>query len=136
MDNPATIADVENRWGAISDPNMRTRVETWLDDAWRKVKTIPLLTERIAREDAEQNGGTGDLRAEAVAAIANAVIRVLKNPKGLWQVGIDDGTATFDRTLSSGALYIADEDIAALSAPAVPLASSYSIPLGVPYWGV
>lgn len=136
MDNPATIEDVERRWGTLAGEDQRTRVQAWLDDAWLMVKAIPSLSERITAEDERMEGQTGDLRARTIKAIANAVIRVLKNPKGLWQVGIDDGTATFDRTLSSGELYIAAEDIADLSPKPMPLASSYSIPLGVPYWGV
>lgn len=136
MDNPATIQDVENRWGSISDPDLKIRVETWIGDAWRKVKRIPTLIERLTAEElAEPDVEKRDLRADVVRIISEAVIRVLKNPKGLWQFSIDDGSATLDRSLSSGALYISDDERAELMPDDTALPTMHSIPLGVPYWG-
>jgi hypothetical protein len=42
--------------------------------------------------------------------IANAVIRVLKNPDGKRQESIDDYSWTRDRVLSAGVLYLTDDE--------------------------
>lgn len=136
LDNPATVEDVEARWSPITDVNLRTNVETWIDDSWRAVKRIPRLVQRLEVEAvAVPDVGDRDLRADVVRVICESVIRVLKNPKSLWQFSVDDGSAMLDRSLSSGALYISDAERAMLMPEDDYLPTSYSIPLDVPYWG-
>lgn len=126
MANPATIEDVEARWGPISDQALRARAETWVGDAWRKVKRIPAVESRLA---------SGDLEAEDVVGVICAmVIRVLKNPQGYRQRSIDDASVTIDTALASGELYLSDSERADLTLQ-VPLSGMYSIALDVPYWG-
>ena len=49
---------------------------------------------------------------------------------------MDDGSAQYDRTISSGEIYLADDERARLAPPQVnALAGMYSIPMGLPYWG-
>lgn len=135
---PANADDVAARWtGALTDED-KTRIQTWLEDAWLQVKKVPALTERIAAERAPYlpEVRCGDLEQEAIAVLCSMVIRVLKNPKSLWAFGVDDGSAQYDRTISSGEIYLADDERARLAPPQVnALAGMYSIPMGLPYWG-
>lgn len=126
MDNPASIEDVEKRWGPIANPTLRTRAAAWLDDAWLKVKKIPGLIPRIESEAVD---------VEDVKRILCAmVVRVLKNPSGFRSRSIDDASVTIDTTISSGELYLSDEERDELSLT-VPLSGFYSLELAPPYWG-
>jgi hypothetical protein len=60
------------------------------------------------------------------------VIRVLRNPEALRQWSDDTYNQTVDTALSSGLLYMTDEDKADLApyAPGLPVNGMYSIPLG------
>lgn len=127
MVTPATFEDVRVRSARpISEAN-KDFVEHRLGDAWALLqKKIPGISARM--------GGDEVLRDLVVSVLCDAVIRLLKNPNSIRSTGIDDGSVTFDTTISSGRLYFLDEELADLM-PDVALGGIYSLPMGVPYWG-
>jgi hypothetical protein len=69
---------------------------------------------------------------DVIQVLAWMVIRVLRNPEALRQWSDDTYNQTVDTALSSGLLYITDEELADLmpTAPGLPGNGMYSIPLG------
>lgn len=127
MECPADFDDVKTRSTRAISESQKPWVEAKLGDAWEMLKAkVPGLVERIESEDLS-NG-------LVVAILAEAVIRVLKNPNSVRSTGIDDAQVTIDYTVASGRLYFLDEELALLM-PSVAASGFYSVPLGVPYWG-
>lgn len=65
--------------------------------------------------------------------IEDMVLRVVKNPRALRSVGIDDFSATIDNSASTGLLYVSDSELSAL-APRGSRLRVGSIRVGVPAW--
>lgn len=113
MASPATTIDIVNRWRPLTTAE-NVVAQTRLDDAWRKLKRdVAGIEARMAADP--------DVAAEVVRVIADAVIRVLRNPDGIRRgtVALDDASRTFDYGDSGGAvgLYFTDDEIADLSVP-------------------
>ncbi|HET7386979.1 MAG TPA: Gp19/Gp15/Gp42 family protein [Nocardioidaceae bacterium] len=103
MANPAALSDLENRWRPLSTQE-QTNGQTFLDDAWRMLRRrVTNLETNIATDT--------DLHDEAVRVIAQAVLRVMKNPDGKRQESIDDYAWTRDQAVSAGLLYFTDQEI-------------------------
>lgn len=127
MECPADFDDVKTRSTRAISESQKPWVEAKLGDAWEMLKAkVPGLVERIESEDLSNS--------LVVAILAEAVIRVLKNPNSVRSTGIDDAQVTIDYTVASGRLYFLDEELALLM-PSVAASGFYSVPLGVPYWG-
>ncbi|MFK5691284.1 Gp19/Gp15/Gp42 family protein [Ornithinimicrobium sp. LYQ92] len=63
---------------------------------------VPNLADRVA---------AGKVTDEDIKDVIEAmVVRVIRNPSGYRQVGIDDFQATIDTTLSAGGLYLSDDE--------------------------
>lgn len=106
MANPATTADLVNRWRPLTAQET-VNGQTFLDDAWRMLKRrLSTLEARIADDD--------DLREDVIRVLATAVLRVMKNPDGKRQESIDDYSWTRDQAVSAGLLYISEDDWADL----------------------
>lgn len=90
----------------------------------RLLTLIPSLTRRV----------TAGLLDEDVVkgVIEDMVLRVVKNPKALRQLGIDDFQATIDTAVSSGALYLTDDERSLLQPTGRRRVGG--ILLGVPTW--
>ncbi|EFQ84717.1 hypothetical protein HMPREF0063_10058 [Aeromicrobium marinum DSM 15272] len=65
----------------------------------------------------------------ATATVCAPVIRVLRNPDGIRQLSIDDGSYTRDQALSSGILRFEPDEVNRLQ-PSVALGGAYVIGLG------
>jgi hypothetical protein len=110
MSNPVTTSDLAARLGRSLTPAETTLAQALLDDAWA------ILTARNTTIDARLTAATLD--PALVRAVETAmVLRVLRNPDGKKQEAIDDYSWTRDTAISSGALYVSDEELALLSAP-------------------
>lgn len=119
MANPATTADIEARWHSLTGQE-ETNAQTFLDDAWRMLKRrIDGIEDQVADDD--------DYAAEVVRVIAQAVIRVLKNPDGAKRESIDDHTWENDRTISSGELYFTDAELDDLNIGDMRRGGAYSL---------
>jgi len=109
MSNPATPADVEDRWlfdAAVPDS---AKLQTWLDAAWRE------LLRRDRTIDTRLTAGS--LTAADVTDVVVAMtLRVLGNPEGKKQEAIDDYSWTRDAAVATGALYATDAELASLAA--------------------
>lgn len=122
--NPATINDVESRWRPLS-PVESTVASTRLDDGWRDLRReLPDLEQRVAQ--------SADLAATAAQIIADAVIRLMKNPDGYRKgsLSIDDASRTweYDTGRLIGELFFSESDLAKLSAsPASSTRRAFSI---------
>ena len=90
----------------------------------RLLAALPSIPERIA---------AGTLNPSLVAGVVeDMVLRVVGNPRGVRQVSIDDYSETIDRAVSSGSLYLSDDErklLAGLRRGAVG-----SIKLATPVW--
>ena len=116
--NPATVSDIEARWRPLSAAEQAV-ASTLLGDAWQiLLSRVSLLSQRL--DDTEVSE---DL---VVAVLSAMVIRVLRNPDGKFQESIDDYSWTRDSAVSSGLLYVTDEELAML-APAGATSSAFSI---------
>lgn len=125
MANPATPADVVNRWRSLTD-QQTINAQTFLDDAWRDMRRkVPDVEARIVAD------ATGDLAADVVEVLANAVLRVLKNPDGSKRESIDDGSWEPNQAAASGLLYLEDVELDKVRvAPEGYVGPAYVISLG------
>lgn len=102
-----TTADIEVRLMRPLTAAESAAVGAWIDDLEAEILG------RIPDLDAQVTAGTV-LAPVVKRVVAQAVIRVLRNPEGLRTVsyGIDDGTETrtVDSSLSSGALFLTSDE--------------------------
>ena len=109
MANPATVGDVAGRWLYDAPMPDTSKVESWLDAAWRE------LLRRDRTIDARL--ASSELDAHDVSDVVVAMtLRVLGNPQGKRQEAIDDYSWTRDTSVASGALYVTDAELASLAA--------------------
>ena len=122
MANPATTDDIVRRWRPLSEPETNV-AQALLDDAW------VILSSRIPTLDATTADGTTD--PNLVRAVLSAmVLRVMRNPEGKRQESIDDYSWTRDQAVSTGTLYVSDDELALLR-PAGSSSGAFSIrPVG------
>lgn len=111
MPNPADVSDVESRWRPLNSDE-RDVASTRLDDGWRDLRReLPDLEQRVAVDE--------DLAATAAQVMADAVIRLMKNPDGYRKgsVAIDDASRSweYDTGRLIGELFFSDSDLAKLS---------------------
>ena len=104
---PATVADIEARWRPLSAQET-TNAETFIGDAWW------LLLGRRPTLEADMVAGTVST-GNVVRVIAAIVLRLLKNPDGKMEESIDDYRYRRDALVSSGALYVSDDELADLT---------------------
>lgn len=101
--------------------------EDLLDDAWDYLLTdVPTIEDRLASEPR--------LAQQAGKVLVAAVTRVVRNPEGWRQVGLDDFQGTRDTVLSAGLLQFTPDELARLQPKQGSLAGVYMMPLSVPYW--
>lgn len=124
MPNPVIPSDLAARWRPLSVEEEEV-AQALIDDAWA------VLLARVPGIEARMSAGT--LSDALVRKVESAmVLRVLRNPEGLRQFSIDDGSYTRDQALSSGLLYLADNEAAELTTVAGYTAGrgAYIISLG------
>lgn len=85
-------------------------IPAWIEKAWGLLlDKVPDVVERQALPA----GNPLHVREGVVKdALVNAVERKVRNASGLRQFGTDEYSQTIDASLSSGKIYIADEDLA------------------------
>lgn len=118
MSNPAVVDDLAARWRPLSDQE-ETNGQTFLDDAWRMLRRKVSDLEASVEADA-------DIQGEAIRVLCAAVLRVMKNPDGFRQEGIDDHTWSRDESVSAGVLYFTDDELDALSDDPVSRGGAFS----------
>lgn len=107
MSNPVIVGDIEARWRTLS-PTEALVAQALLDDAWAVlVARLPLLDSRVI---------SGSISPALVTQVVTAMaLRVLRNPDGKRQESIDDYSWTRDDTVSSGGLYVSEDEVRLLS---------------------
>ncbi len=112
--------DVEARWRPLSDPE-KVVAATRIEDAERRLRAkIPDLVALAAADP--------DYEATVIQVVADAVIRVLKNPNSKSSEQIDDYKWTRDKSVSDGALRITSAEWASLGVTtAGPSGKAFSI---------
>lgn len=101
--SPAVVADVEARFPRPLTEAEQSFTQSLLDDAWS------LALDSVA--DLEARYASGLVRPEsAVRVLCAMVLRVLRNPEGKKQESIDDYSWTRDNAVSSGLLYLSDDE--------------------------
>jgi hypothetical protein len=107
MANPVTTGDLEARWRPLTQQE-EANGQAALDDAWAVLLFYaPTVDAQIA---------AGTLSTDLVKAIVCAmVLRAIRNPDGARNrsVSIDDytETITLDSAVSTGALYLSEEEL-------------------------
>ncbi len=107
MPTYATYSDVQARLGRELSPEEQTLVSVRLADVERRIKR------RINDLDEQVTAGTID-RDDVIQVEADTVLRLARNPEGLYSETDGNYTYQFDRELASGRLEITDEDWSAL----------------------
>lgn len=107
MANPATLGDVEARWRPLTADEQIT-TQTLMDDTWA------MLTGRLSALEANLTAGTVS-PANVVRVVCAIVVRVLRNPEGLLEEQSDDYRYRRDQAVSTGQLFVTDQEIADLS---------------------
>lgn len=124
----ATASDVAARWRPLSVEEAAL-AGVLIDDAEALIRIrVPLVDARLA---------DGTLPVGVVTAVvARMVLRVLQNPEGYRseteQIDSYSHSYTRDDSLAAGGLYLADDELAALS-PTLGSGEAFTIrPYGVP----
>jgi len=132
MDNPAQLEHVTGSFERPLTVGEEKAVPEWLDTAWRK------LQRRVAGIPARcelADDTPGHLAVEDVRDVVVAMVeRKLRNPDGMRSWNGDTEGGTVDSTLSSGQLYVTDDEVRDL-APRDPDGSAggaFSMQLGRP----
>lgn len=110
MSNPATTSDVTARWLYESAAPDVSKIQSWLDAAWREL----LRRDRTIETRLAASTLAGDDVTDVLVAMT---LRVLGNPEGKKQESIDDYSWTRDASVSAGALYVTEDELASLAAP-------------------
>lgn len=106
-----------------------TLTEGLLEQAWMwLLEDVPTLEERIGA------GVERRLETQAGLVLVAAVTRVVRNPEGWRQVGLDDFQGTRDSVLSAGVLQFLPDELSRLQPRTAALPGAYSLRMGVPYW--
>jgi hypothetical protein len=120
MPNPATIADVEQRWRPLTSAEEFAKVEALLADAWTLLKAkVPLIEERLADETLDA--------ALVVFVVCAMVIRVMRNPDGYRRESIEDYLYERDAASASGSLMVTDDELALLGTTDEGLNGAFTI---------
>lgn len=108
--NPVLIEDLEARFRPLSEEE-RPGAQALLDDAWAIANVqLPALSGNVS---------SGAVSSDVVRAVICAmVLRVLRNPDGVRSWSVDDYSQTRDNSVSSGALYLSDAELALLGTAA------------------
>ncbi|WP_066038661.1 Gp19/Gp15/Gp42 family protein [Herbiconiux solani] len=108
MTNPASVEDVKKGMERPLTADELTAAATWLDRSWNIVRAeIPGVEARMELDDSLP----GHLdEADVVDVLASMVERKLRNPDGRRQWGDDTYNETIDTTISSGQLYLTDDE--------------------------
>jgi hypothetical protein len=106
------VDDLEARWRSLTDVE-HVVAQAMIDDA------MTLLTVRRPTLLADVTAGL--VTQESVVFVVSAmVLRVLKNPESKRQESIDDYSWTRDTAVSSGALYVSDDELRLITGVVVP----------------
>lgn len=108
MGNPVLLDDLEARWRPLLDTE-KANAQALLDDAWAIANAqVPMLTSSL---------DSGGVSPDVVRAVVSAmVIRVLRNPDGVRTWSVDDYSQTRDNSVSAGALYLSEDELALIGA--------------------
>lgn len=106
----ASVDDVADVFPGELTSFDRLRIAVWLRHAGT------LIRGRWPDIDTRISAGTMDPGRVELAA-TQMVLRVLKNPRGYRQQSVGGWSATYDTAISSGALYLSDEDARSLAPP-------------------
>lgn len=106
------VGDLEARWRSLTDAETVV-ANAMIDDA------MTLLTVRRPTLLADVTAGL--VTQESVVFVVSAmVLRVLKNPESKRQESIDDYSWTRDTAVSSGALYVSDDELRLITGVVIP----------------
>ena len=103
MSTYATYSDVQARLGRALNLEEQTLVDVRLADVERAIRR------RISDLDAKVAAGTID-RDDVIQVEADTVLRLARNPAGLYAETDGNYSYQFDREIASGRLEITDED--------------------------
>lgn len=109
MTRYASVNDLQARFSGTIDPGQTSWAGTLLDDAYDViVDQVPGIPDRL-RTDAD-----GTLLRRLIRVQCSMVVRVLQNPNGYLTETVDDYTYRRDSTVSTGQLYLAEDELDSL----------------------
>lgn len=99
----ATVEDIAQRWGHDIPEERRAYVQSQIDAAHVRIRAKLPIDGRVTR---------GEVSPETVrVVIEDMVLRVLRNPSGARTQQAGEFSITLDRSLSSGALTLTEEEL-------------------------
>lgn len=127
MFNPANVEHVKGQFERPLTADEDRVVPAWLDIAWARFKkAIPGVAARTAL--ASTDASYID-EQEVASVLAEMVIRRLRNPDALRTWNDDTYGQTIDSELSSGRIYVTEEERAQFALPGSGIQGMYSIQL-------
>lgn len=116
------VDDLEARWRPLT-PGETVVAQAMIDDA------LSILTVRRPSLDADVTAGLVT-QASLTFVVTSMVLRVLKNPESKRQESIDDYSWTRDTAVSSGALYVSDDELRLITGVVIPRVRSVRLLAG------
>lgn len=107
MSNPVQLDDIAGRWRPLT-PEERITTHALLDDAWS------LLTGRLPGLEADLAADRVS-RGNVVRVVCAMVVRVLRNPDGLFEEETDGYRYRRDQATSTGQLLVTDDELGDLT---------------------
>lgn len=137
MENPAVLKDVKDSIERPLTSEEERVIPNWLGRAWRELnRVVPGISARNALPEKLPSGlpnpdhlATDDVRDVVVAMVE----RKVRNPDARRDWRGDDFAETIDSSISSGQIYVSDQERAKLMPAAVNYGGDgmFSIPLTV-----
>ena len=113
----ASIGDLEARWRPLTTAEDLI-APAWLDTASAIVRQRTNVDALLA--DTDFTTLYPDYENAVIGIVAAMVLRVLRNPDGLRSYSIDDFAATRDTAVSTGLLYLSEDEASILQDPRSP----------------
>lgn len=108
MSSPANVNDITARFPTPLTTAQGHLVQALLEDSYAiLLASDPTIADRIT--------GSAPLRALVIQVQAAMITRVLRNPDGKLEESVDDYSYRRDSSVSTGALYVSDAELALLS---------------------
>lgn len=104
----AAIEDVETIWGqALVDPD-RARIEARIAQASAVIREADPLVGGLTID--ERVAVSPSFGVVVRGVVVDMVHRLLMNPQGQLEVGVDDARVRYDASVSTGQLYLSDTE--------------------------
>lgn len=104
----ADVSDVETIWGSPITGADRARVQARIEQATAEIQERDPLVGGLTID--ERMAARPSFALVVRGVVVDMVHRVLMNPEGRLEVGVDDARVRFDASVSTGQMYLSDTE--------------------------